>query len=154
MALRNKCLRSRFQRWYSYRTDRLQSDSWGGGRFLTEKPGPSDWTRVLMVHLGEIIFDEKFRDDLGTQNGNGKSVVWVPLSFTWDHFCVTKSTILFPFCPYSLGLSICYFLTSFFPLLPLKNLFCSHFKSNTSSLQKIETKKSKKKENIKERKTH
>ena len=28
-----------------------------------------------MVHPGEIIFDRKFRDDLGAQNGNGKSIV-------------------------------------------------------------------------------
>jgi len=28
-----------------------------------------------MVHPGEIIFDRKFRDDLGAQNGNGKSKI-------------------------------------------------------------------------------
>lgn len=125
---RDKCLRSRFQRWYSYRGGQAQEwclrwwerDLWLRSLGLLTEPGARWFTQV------EIILATKFSDDFGAQNGGGKSIVWRPLSFTWFtwfnsldslhikfHFCVTKSIILFPFHPHSLGLWILYFPSSF-----------------------------------------
>lgn len=114
-----------------------------GKRFVTEKPGPSDWTRGSMVHPGRNYIWHEVQRWFWSPEWRWEIHCLKTIKFHLRPFLCHQIYYSFPFSPsFSRPLNtLLSLILSFFPKQILENLFCSHFKSNTSSLQKIEANK-------------